>query len=117
VLERMYARVAAASQSAKLEEKDPRHKDARRLARLFASEIILYNQEAVEVGRKQGGLYRLLKKDIDRCRDVIKTRVPADVLAEFDYLYDEMLIQIAQGDESKFGPDMPPPNPPRKKTM
>ena len=110
----MYARLQAQSGSDKLEESDPRHKDARRLARLFASEIILYNQEAVDQGRKHGGMYRLLKKDIDRCREVFKSRVAPEVAVEFDYLYDELLLQIALGDESKLGPEMPKPVPPRK---
>ena len=114
VLEKMYARLQAQSGSDKLEESDPRHKDARRLARLFASEIILYNQEAVDQGRKHGGMYRLLKKDIDRCREVFKSRVAPEVAVEFDYLYDELLLQIALGDESKLGPEMPKPVPPRK---
>jgi hypothetical protein len=107
------AKTEGESPTAKLEASDPRHGDARRLARLFASEIVLYNQQAVEVGRQKGGLYRLLKKDIDRCRDVMKQRVDEDVRTAFDYLYDEMLKQIALGDESKFGAGMPPADPPR----
>ncbi len=83
------------------------------MARLFASEIVLYNAEGVQVGKQKKALYRLLKKDIDRCRQVFKTRVEDDVRAKFDYLYDEILKQVADGDASNLGPEMPPADPPR----
>lgn len=99
--------------TASLESTDPRHREARRLARLFASEIVLYNADGIETGKKNKALYRHLKKDIDRCLQVFKTRVDADVRTKFDYLYDEIVKQVADGDESALGPEMPPPEAPR----
>ncbi len=111
----MHARLPGAGAASPFEKTDPKHQDARRIARLFVSEIVLYNQELVEKARKEGGVYSLLKKDIDHCRQAIRERIPADVSAQFDYLYDEIIVQIAHGDESKLGPDMPAPTAPRKK--
>jgi hypothetical protein len=116
VLEKMQARLRGGAKGSPYEESDPRHQDARRIARLFVSEIVLYNQERVEQGRKQGDLYALLKNDIDHCREVIRDRIPPDIAAQFDYFYDEIVVQIAQGDESKLGRAMPKPNPPRTKS-
>jgi hypothetical protein len=101
------------SPTAELEATDKRHKDARRLARLLVSEIKLYNENAVREGRNKSDLYVRLKKDIDRSTDVYTQRVPEEVRAQFDYLWDELVRQLAEGDGSKLGPDGPKPNPPR----
>ena len=103
---------AGASPTADLEEADKRHKDARRLARLLVSEIKLYNEAAVTQGRANADLYTRLKKDIDRSVDVYHQRIPDEVRAQFDYLYDEMVRQLADGDASRLGPGAPTPNPP-----
>jgi len=113
LLEKMHARLPGASTPSPFEAGDPKHQDARRIARLFVSEIVLYNQEVVEKARKEGGIYSLLKKDIDHCRSVIRERIPDEVSVKFDYLYDEIVAQIAHGDEAKLGPEMPPPSAPR----
>jgi hypothetical protein len=102
-----------ASPTAELEEADKRHKDARRLARLLVSEIKLYNENAVSVGRQNKDLYTRLKKDIDRSADVYAQRVPEEVRAQFDYLHDELVRQLADGDAERLGANAPPPNPPR----
>jgi hypothetical protein len=104
---------APTSPTAELEETDKRHKDARRLARLLVSEIKLYNESAVTQGRAKNDLYTRLKKDIDRSTDVYVQRVPEEVRTQFDYLHDELVRQLAEGDASRLGPDAPPPNPPR----
>ena len=74
---------------------------------------MLYNPEGVQTGRQGKNLYRMLKKDIDRCRQVFKTRVDDDVRLKFDYLYDEIVKQVAEGDESRLGAEMPEPEAPR----
>ncbi len=104
---------SAASPTAELEESDKRHKDARRLARLLVSEIKLYNENAVTQGRANKDLYMRLKKDIDRSLDVYHQRVPDEIRAQFDYLYDELLRQLGDGDAANLGKDCPEPNPPR----
>jgi hypothetical protein len=104
---------SAASPTAELEEADKRHKDARRLARLLVSEIKLYNENAVNQGRANKDLYTRLKKDIDRSMDVFMQRVPEEVRNHFDYLHDELVRQLAEGDSSKLGANAPQANPPR----
>jgi hypothetical protein len=104
---------SASSPTAELEESDKRHKDARRLARLLVSEIKLYNENAVTQGRANKDMYMRLKKDIDRSLDVYHQRVPDEIRAQFDYLYDELLRQLGDGDAANLGKDCPEPNPPR----
>jgi hypothetical protein len=103
--------VAGASPTAALEEADKRHKDARRFARLLVSEIKLYNENAVSEGRNRSDLYQRLKKDIDRSHDSYNQRIGEDVRAQFDYLYDELVRQLCEGDPTKLGPGAPEPNP------
>jgi hypothetical protein len=103
----------SASPTAELEETDKRHKDARRLARLLVSEIKLYNESAVSQGRQNKDLYTRLKKDIDRSTDVYQQRVPEEIRTQFDYLHDELVRQLAEGDAERLGPNAPSPNPPR----
>jgi len=104
---------STASPTAELEEADKRHKDARRLARLLVSEIKLYNENAVNQGRTNNDLYNRLKKDIDRSMDVFGQRVPEEVRNQFDYIHDELVRQLADGDPAKLGENAPKPNPPR----
>ena len=103
----------ASSPTAELEEADKRHKDARRLARLLVSEIKLYNENAVTQGRQNKDLYTRLKKDIDRSMEVFQQRVPEEVRNQFDYLHDELVRQLADGDAERLGANAPAPNPPR----
>ena len=103
----------AASPTAELEEADKRHKDARRLARLLVSEIKLYNENAVTQGRQNKDLYTRLKKDIDRSMEVFQQRVPEEVRNQFDYLHDELVRQLADGDAERLGANAPAANPPR----
>ena len=50
-----------------------------------------------------------LGKDIALCNQTYRQRVPEDVRERFDYLYDELLRQLAEGDAAKLGPDAPKP--------
>jgi hypothetical protein len=82
---------------------DSRHEEARRLARLLVSEIKLYNEGAVEAGRKQRDIYARLKDDIDRSRQMYEERTPADVRAATDYFHDELVRLLADGNPSALG--------------
>jgi hypothetical protein len=78
--------------------------EARRFARLLASEIKLYNERAVAVGRQHGNIYALLAGDIERGRALYEDRVPQPVRAGVDY-YSEQLVEIlAGGDARAMGP-------------
>ncbi|MGZ6987385.1 MAG: hypothetical protein ACXVH0_00330 [Thermoanaerobaculia bacterium] len=79
------------------------HDDARRLARLLISEIKLYNEKKVEEGRAAGDLYKRLKDDIDRSRQVYDERTPAEVRQDTDFFHDELVRTLADGRAEALG--------------
>jgi hypothetical protein len=93
--------------TADLEKNDPRHAAARRFARLSVSEIKLYHEDEVKAGREARDLWRRLQQDISLAKQTFDARVVPEVRERFDYLYDEILRQLAEGDVSKLGPDAP----------
>ncbi|HVJ92616.1 MAG TPA: hypothetical protein VM580_22600, partial [Labilithrix sp.] len=95
--------------TAELEKSDPRHAAARRLARLSVSEIKLYHEDEVKAGRAANDLWSRLTADIGLAMQTYEKRVDKDVRERFDYLYDEILRQLAEGDAAKLGPDAPKP--------
>jgi hypothetical protein len=96
--------LASPADRAATEGDDPERQKARKLARLCVSEIKLYNEKLVAEGLAAGDLYSRLKDPIDQAVVLFKRRVPEAVRAEFDYLHDELVGQLAGGDASKFGP-------------
>ena len=82
---------------------DGRRDEARRFARLLASEIKLYNEGAVREGREHGNLYFRLKEDIERGRRLYEERVPADVRGYGDYYYEELVDVLAEGRPEALG--------------
>lgn len=79
-------------------EEERKHEEARRFARLLVSEIRLYNEQAVQAGKLAHDIYRRLKEDIDRSRDMYEQRVSAEVRADSNYFHDEMVRILADGD-------------------
>ncbi|UCF80841.1 MAG: hypothetical protein JSV08_10140 [Acidobacteriota bacterium] len=79
------------------------HEEARRFARLLISEIKLYNEEKVTAGRKKRDIYNRLKDDIDRSLKVYKERIPASIMAQRDYFYEELVANLAGGIASALG--------------
>ncbi|GAB4220434.1 MAG: hypothetical protein Kow001_02340 [Acidobacteriota bacterium] len=90
-------------------EEEAAHQEAHRFARLLVVEIKLYNEEEVEEGRRQGDLYRRLKTDIDRSRDMYEKRARPIVKVDTDYLHEELVRILALGDPGLLGPDYPGP--------
>jgi hypothetical protein len=82
---------------------DDRRDEARRFARLLASEIKLYNEGAVREGREHGNLYFRLREDIERGRRLYEERVPADVRGDGDYYYEELVDVLAGGRPEALG--------------
>ncbi len=73
------------------------HEEAKRLARIIISDIILYNQEAVESGLKGGNLLELLKHDIREGQAYYAKRVPAEVRKNTAYLkgaFEELIAKM-----------------------
>lgn len=80
------------------------HEEARRLARLLVSEIKLYNEELIEVGRRDGNIYERLREDIDRSRQMYEERIDPRVSeSDQDYFRQEMVQRLAGGDPSVLG--------------
>jgi hypothetical protein len=106
------AQPSAVSNTADLEKSDPRHQSARRFARLAVSEIILYHRtEVVEVeGRKAKNLWKFLKPDVKLSIETYEKRVPQEVRDRFNYLHDEFIRQLAEGNPEALGPEWPRPN-------
>ena len=82
---------------------DATHEEARRLARLLVTEIKLYNEEQVEEGRRGRNIYRTLKEDIDRSRQIYDERVDEAIRADTDYFREELVKILAAGDNDVMG--------------
>lgn len=78
--------------------------DAKRLASLLVSEIKLYNEKAVEEGRKRRDLYVRLKEDIERSRQVYDARTPDTVRNENDFYEEALVKMLAEGKPELMGP-------------
>jgi DNA replication initiation complex subunit (GINS family) len=86
------------------------HKDARRFARLLVFEIELYNKARVAEGRQNKDLYKRMKVDIDRSRQMFEQRFGKSVGKQFDYFHDELVRTLAENDPSLLGSDYPGPS-------
>jgi hypothetical protein len=106
----MTSDLPAAAPPAGLENLSPEerllHEDARRFARLLISELLLYNEDLVILGRKQRDIYSRLKDEIDRSRQAYEQRVPRNVSARTDYFREEMVRTLAGGDSTALGPGL-----------
>jgi hypothetical protein len=80
-----------------------RHDEARRFARLLVSEIKLYNEPKVDLGRRNNDLYERLKEDIDRSRQMYDERIAEDVRKVSNYFYDELVRILADGRAEALG--------------
>jgi hypothetical protein len=75
---------------------------ARRYARLLVSEIKLYNEGAVRVGRERRDLQQRLKAEIERARRLYEERI-APSAARDVYFQQELVQTLADGDQSLLG--------------
>ncbi len=103
----LVAKPAIASETAELEKNDPDHAKARRFSRVAVSEIKLYHEQEVVEGRVAKDLWRRLNQDIMMSVQTYEKRVPQAVRDRFDYLYDELIRQLAEGKPELLGPDAP----------
>lgn len=76
---------------------------ARRYARLLVSEIKLYNEATVRLGRINRDLFDRLRPEIERARQLYEQRVPAHVPARSTYFDDELVQTLADGDPALLG--------------
>jgi hypothetical protein len=66
------------------------------------SEIKLYNEGAVRVGRERRDLQTRLRDEIDRARRLYDQRVPTSFKKRDAYFRDELVQMLAEGDQSLF---------------
>lgn len=76
------------------------HEEAKRFARLLVSEILLYNEQEIEEGRRSKDLYQRLKEDIERSRRMYEQRLSGKLAGAPDYFREELVRVLANGDES-----------------
>ncbi len=81
------------------EEKKEKHKKAQRLGKSLANDILLYNKEKVERGRREGNLVQLLQDEIKKSWNFYKNHVEHDVLLERNYFKEALNGIIAGGKE------------------
>ena len=72
-------------------------------ARLLVSEIKLYNEAKVAVGKRNQDLYERLKEDIERSRQMYNERYPAKITSTTNYFFEELVNQLADGDRAALG--------------
>ena len=76
---------------------------ARRYARLLVSEIKLYNEAAVQIGRQKRDLLTRLKPEIDRARKLYAQRISPAVDSRGALFQQELVQTLADGDASLLG--------------
>ena len=81
---------------------DEEGQSARRYAKLLVSEIKLYNEGAVRVGRERRDLGSRLRDEIDRARRLYDQRVPQSLHGRDRYFQQELVQTLAEGDSSLF---------------
>lgn len=80
-----------------------KHQKAIRFARLLVSEIKLYNEEQVKMGKDKGDLLSRLKEDIERSEILYKQRISDEIRSNSQYFRSELIRQLAGGNESLLG--------------
>jgi GAF domain len=76
---------------------------ARRYARLLVSEIKLYNEPAVRLGRQHRDLRKRLRAEIDRAQRMYEERVPPAVGGRDQVFHQELVQTLADGDPALLG--------------
>lgn len=78
-------------------EERTRHEKARRLARVLASDIAIYNREKKERGLSDGNLVAVLGYEIKKSWEIYKERVGADFANATPYFRDALNDLLAEG--------------------
>lgn len=92
-----------AAQAAGATSSEEGEQGARRYARLLVSEIKLYNEAAVRLGRQMRDLAQRLRPEIDRARRLYDERVSPALAARNTYFQQELVQTLADGDPSLLG--------------
>ena len=90
-------------------DEEERHSRAQRFARVQVAEIRLYHSQAVKSGRADSNVYRALKTQLDDVRRVYEEQYLKNAPNMTDYLHQEILRTLANGNSELLGPDYPGP--------
>lgn len=77
---------------------------ARRYAKLLVSEIKLYNEASVRLGREHRDLRRRLRDEIEHAEQTYLDRIPETVAARRAYFEAELVETLGGGDAGALGP-------------
>lgn len=66
----------------------PLHEKAKRLARLIVSDIVLYNQAAVEEAIRNDNFFAAMSHDVQEAHNLYASRVPEEIRKDTSYLDD-----------------------------
>jgi hypothetical protein len=99
--------VVAAEPAVALKGSEGAHKVAQRVARTIVSDIKIYNPQKIEQGCLSKNLYDLLKKEFDSGIRTYDERVEPVVKTESNYLYENIVKTLCNGDPSCLGPNFP----------
>ncbi len=75
------------------------HERARRLAKALASDLVLYNQEKVEQGLRDGTLVQLLGSEIRRSWEYYCQQIPKHIIENSDYFKEQLNKIVGKGKE------------------
>ena len=85
------------------------HAAAKRFAELLVVGIKFYNEHAIVEGRENRDLYKRIQTSINRNREMYERRVAPTVAEKIDYLHEEFVSILANGDAGVFGEGYPGP--------
>ncbi len=88
------------TEAAPLSDEDKRwHERARRLAKALASDLVLYNQDKVEQGLRDGTLSDLLGSEIRRSWEYYCQQIPKHIVQSTDFFKEQLNKIVCKGRE------------------
>ena len=79
------------------------HEKAKRTARVIVSDILIYNKAKIEEGLAKGNLQELLKEEIERGKELYKSKVAPEIADKTDYFKQAMIQTVAKGNATALG--------------
>jgi hypothetical protein len=78
---------------------DPAHDRARRLARVLISDIVVYNQAALDRARAEGTLATAFGAEISKAWELYKSKVSSEVAASTTFFKDALNEILGEGEK------------------
>jgi len=75
----------AAEEAFVAQENPKAHENAKRLARIILSDIVIYNERKVDLGIRSGRFFEVLKEEISEGRRLYESRVSEKIIREENY--------------------------------